>query len=202
MTRAYRLGKRAEGVAATRRRIVETAREVVLTRGVADTSIVEISKRSGVTRPTVYQHFHTREEIILTVFETELRKLELQAITRALKKEDPFQALIALLHAQFKVWAGHTSLFQQMRGFAVTEGQRPDLDIEMEAVRERQITDLVERLGQAGKLRNGVSQTEAADMVLLLTSFETFEQMQRQGVPAIVMTLTNLVESAVLNKTE
>jgi AcrR family transcriptional regulator len=57
MARAYELGKRAERVAETRRRIVEAAVDLHTTVGPARTSIAAIAARAGVQRHTVYAHF-------------------------------------------------------------------------------------------------------------------------------------------------
>lgn len=57
MTRRYELKKRAEGVAETRRRIVEAAVELHTTAGPAKTSIAAVAERAGVQRHTVYNHF-------------------------------------------------------------------------------------------------------------------------------------------------
>lgn len=55
--RTYRLGKRAEGKAETRRRIIEATSELHRTVGPAATTISEIARRADVHRITIYEHF-------------------------------------------------------------------------------------------------------------------------------------------------
>jgi AcrR family transcriptional regulator len=55
--RPYRLGKRTERQAETRRRIVEAALELHTTIGPLATTISAIAERAGVERLTVYRHF-------------------------------------------------------------------------------------------------------------------------------------------------
>ncbi len=55
--RPYRLGKRAEGQADTRRRIVEAALELHTSIGPLATTVSAIAERAGVERLTVYRHF-------------------------------------------------------------------------------------------------------------------------------------------------
>jgi AcrR family transcriptional regulator len=55
--RPYRLGKRAERQAETRRRIVEAALELHMTIGPLATTVSAIAERAGVQRLTVYRHF-------------------------------------------------------------------------------------------------------------------------------------------------
>lgn len=57
MPRKYEFRKRAEGLAETRRRIVNAAVELHTTAGPAQTSIAAIAERAGVQRHTVYAHF-------------------------------------------------------------------------------------------------------------------------------------------------
>jgi len=55
--RPYRLGKRADGQAETRRRIVDAALELHTTIGPLATTVSAIAERAGVERLTVYRHF-------------------------------------------------------------------------------------------------------------------------------------------------
>lgn len=62
-TRPYRLGKRAEGQATTRRRIVEAALDLHTTIGPLATTISAIAVRAGVERLTVYRHFPDEQSL-------------------------------------------------------------------------------------------------------------------------------------------
>jgi AcrR family transcriptional regulator len=55
--RTYRLQRRAESQAETRRRITEAAVELHGSVGPANTTVSEIARRAGVQRLTVYTHF-------------------------------------------------------------------------------------------------------------------------------------------------
>jgi len=55
--RPYRMKRRAEAEAATRRRITESAMELHGTVGPARTTISAVAERAGVRRSTVYRHF-------------------------------------------------------------------------------------------------------------------------------------------------
>ena len=64
MTRKYELGKRAERLADTRRRIVEAAVSLHTTEGPAKTSIAAVAECAGVQRHTVYAHFPDLRSLI------------------------------------------------------------------------------------------------------------------------------------------
>jgi AcrR family transcriptional regulator len=62
-TRRYKLRKRAEAMAETRRRITEAAVELHGSVGPARTTISAIAERAGVQRQTVYRHFPTEADL-------------------------------------------------------------------------------------------------------------------------------------------
>ncbi len=64
MSVKYRLQKRAEQEQATRRRIVETAVELHAELGPSSTSVVELARRAGVSRPTIYRHFPDQRALL------------------------------------------------------------------------------------------------------------------------------------------
>lgn len=57
VNRQYRQSVRAEQTASTRQRIVEAAIELHRTVGPAQTSLSEVARTAGVSRPTLYSHF-------------------------------------------------------------------------------------------------------------------------------------------------
>lgn len=62
--REYRMRKRAEGLDATRERIVEATAALHYEQGVAATSYVQIAERAGVGAATVYRHFPTLGDLV------------------------------------------------------------------------------------------------------------------------------------------
>jgi AcrR family transcriptional regulator len=51
----------------TKKRIMQTARELFATKGVQQTSLQEIADRLGITKPALYYHFASREELIRSI---------------------------------------------------------------------------------------------------------------------------------------
>ena len=63
--RPYKLGKRADRQAQTRRRIVEAAVDLHSTVGPAQTTVAQIAEHAGVQRHTYYAHFPTEWDLVL-----------------------------------------------------------------------------------------------------------------------------------------
>src|SRR4051794_30231585 len=61
--RKYELRRRAEGVAATHRRITEAAIELHGTVGPARTTLSAVARHAGVERRTLYRHFPTEADL-------------------------------------------------------------------------------------------------------------------------------------------
>jgi AcrR family transcriptional regulator len=65
MARTYRLNKRAERQAETRRRIVEAAVDLHGTVGPALTTVSMLAEKAGVQRHTVYAHFPDERSLLM-----------------------------------------------------------------------------------------------------------------------------------------
>jgi AcrR family transcriptional regulator len=62
--RPYRLGKRAERAAVTRRRIIEATLELHDQQGISRTTVRDVAGRAAVAPSTVLQHFPRMDELI------------------------------------------------------------------------------------------------------------------------------------------
>ncbi|HEX7302766.1 helix-turn-helix domain-containing protein [Lentzea sp.] len=51
----------------TKQRILQTARELFAAQGVQQTSLQEIADRLGITKPALYYHFSSREELVRSI---------------------------------------------------------------------------------------------------------------------------------------
>jgi len=51
----------------TKRRILDTARELFAEKGVQRTSLREIADRLGITKPALYYHFSSRDELVRSI---------------------------------------------------------------------------------------------------------------------------------------
>jgi AcrR family transcriptional regulator len=51
----------------TKQRILQTARELFASKGVQQTSLQEIADRLGITKPALYYHFSSREELVRSI---------------------------------------------------------------------------------------------------------------------------------------
>jgi AcrR family transcriptional regulator len=69
-----------------RGKIVEAASDLFFTQGYQATTIDDVIERSGVSRPTLYNHFKTKEELCVEYLK-ERRQLDLGEFKDAMRKE-------------------------------------------------------------------------------------------------------------------
>ena len=53
----------------TRQRIQDVARELFTEKGVQRTSLQDIAARLGITKPALYYHFSSREDLVLSILQ-------------------------------------------------------------------------------------------------------------------------------------
>lgn len=99
MTRNYKLKRRAERQAETRRRIVDATVELHTSVGPARTTISAIAERAGVRRATVYRHFPDERALFLGCSGTFAERNPLPDPARWASIPDPADRLAAALDA-------------------------------------------------------------------------------------------------------
>ncbi|GIH97703.1 TetR/AcrR family transcriptional regulator [Planobispora siamensis] len=60
----------------TKTRIQDAARELFMKQGVQNTSLKQISDRLGITKPALYYHFESREELVRSILQPLLEDLD------------------------------------------------------------------------------------------------------------------------------
>jgi AcrR family transcriptional regulator len=117
--REYRMRKRAEGLDATRERIVEATAELHYEQGVEATSYVQIAERAGVGPATVYRHFPTLGSLVEACGASVWDEIQpptpenAPAVFAGLKtRQERLEHLVAELDAFYDrgaVWLGHAA---------------------------------------------------------------------------------------------
>jgi AcrR family transcriptional regulator len=117
--REYRMRKRAEGLDATRERIVEATAALHYEQGVAATSYVQIAERAEVGPATVYRHFPTLGSLVSACGATVWDEIQppvpenVRDVFAGLDtRQERLERLVAELDAFYgraTVWLGHAA---------------------------------------------------------------------------------------------
>jgi AcrR family transcriptional regulator len=174
----YQLKRRAQSVAHTRQRCIEAARRVIAERGLHRTTLTEVARAAGVSRPTVYQQFGSKLNLIDAVTRDLDRRGGYEQLVSALTMEDPVESLFASMRAGYGVYSTDPELFRQLYGVAAGDPDVAELLAVREVGRRNFISQLVARLDSSSRLRPGITHEDATAILLALTHFVTFDQFQ------------------------
>jgi AcrR family transcriptional regulator len=83
----------SERADATRERIVQAARELVIEHGYADVGMAEVQRRAGVSRGGLYHHFRGKQELMGAVIEAVEVDFQERLAAAVADAPDPFAAL-------------------------------------------------------------------------------------------------------------
>ncbi|QIY79822.1 TetR/AcrR family transcriptional regulator [Chromobacterium violaceum] len=155
-----------------RQAIIEGAAEVFLEQGYDATSMAEIASRIGLTKPTLYGYFPSKEEL----FEMVMKKLAIDLLASSFDRLDPDKGIDITLQEfgeHFLASMLQPSLVT-LRGIIITEGRRSGLGrLLYDKGLARQIDKLADYLGQemeAGRLLEAEPATAAAHLLGMLES--------------------------------
>jgi AcrR family transcriptional regulator len=102
--------------AARRSQLLEVALARFAAGGYHETSMEQIADAAGVTKPVLYQHFSSKQELFLELLDTVGRDLLHDVEARAAAEAQPHQQVLAGFRAYFDFVCKRTSAFQILFG--------------------------------------------------------------------------------------
>lgn len=78
---------------ATRKTLIETARQLIVTSGIVGTTTRRILDTAGISKGAMYHHFDSLEDLIAVVYEMESKGAIHRAVAKQPYIESPFEAL-------------------------------------------------------------------------------------------------------------
>lgn len=102
--------------AARRNQLLDVALERFAARGYFDTSMEEIADAAGVTKPVLYQHFQSKQQLFLELLDSVGRDLLSDVERRALAEAHPYQRVLAGFRAYFHFVCQRPAAFQLVFG--------------------------------------------------------------------------------------
>jgi AcrR family transcriptional regulator len=142
----------------------------------------EVADRAAVSRATLYQHFRSRLDLIDAVCETFAENPALRELRKLVVDPDPEVALDRTVASSVRFWASEDAVLAQLYGVAAIDPAAQDLVDRQRADRRSELERLVRNLEGAGRLRP--SARRALGLLLVLTSYETFQELRQAGLSA------------------
>ena len=186
--RRYDSTLRAEQAAVTRRRIVDAARELLLTGGYAAMTIAALARAADVSVQTVYNAVGGKAEVVKAVYDVVLAGDDDPV---PMMQRPAWQELLAERDARewLRRYAAFASGIAERVGPIVTvllaqaAAGDPDMAVFAEAIeRERAIGNgmVVREVVARAPLRDGLTVERAVDVVWTLTSPEVVDRLVRR----------------------
>ncbi len=178
-TRRYRSEARAEQARRTRERILESARELFLEEGFANTTLNAVAERARVSAETIYATYRSKPGLLGAVIRA--------AVTRGEEPDDPLErgwvkGLLALPapEARLEAFAAHTAetlwltspLYAVIRDAGTGAPELSELDRDLRDLRYGDQAKIMKAITKTGGLAAGISASQAAETFSALASPE------------------------------
>jgi AcrR family transcriptional regulator len=177
-TRRYTQQARAAAAEETRRRILDAMRDRLREASSEALSIDRVAKEAGVARSTVYVVFGSKAGLFEALGQDLLERTGFQRIVDAVALPDARDAVRESLRAAAGVYASERDVSRTIYSMWSLEPEAVRGVFEVvERGRAEGQRRLAERLAEQGHLHPGLTVHEAADILWVITSFETFDQL-------------------------
>ncbi|MET0460657.1 MAG: helix-turn-helix domain-containing protein [Ilumatobacteraceae bacterium] len=201
MPRRYVQSTRAAAAAAKRRDLLDATIDMLATEPLPRVTLDAVAKRAGAARSTVYTMFGSRAGLLEAVAVRLLERVEFDRLVEAVGDSDPRRALDLALTESVRLYAREREVSRALWSWADLDPDAADAFAVLDGGREAGTTHLIGRLDDADLLHPDVSRQEAADVLFLLTSFDTFDQLytgRKLDEAAVTARLRAVVERTLL----
>ena len=176
--RKYTQQARAMAADETRRRILDAMRDRLRAAPSEALSIERVAQEAGVARSTVYLVFGSKAGLFEALGQDLLERTGFQRIVDAVALPDARDAVRESLRAAASVYAAERDVSRTIYSMWSLEPEAVRRAFEVvERGRAEGQQWLARRLADEGHLHPDVTVEEAADILWVITSFETFDQL-------------------------
>ncbi|WP_244195077.1 TetR/AcrR family transcriptional regulator [Brevibacterium iodinum] len=138
-----------------RDQLVGVARSVFATRGYRTTSMDMIAEAAGVSKPVLYQHFDSKQELYLALIDSSAALLDSRLAEALGSTTDPHEQVHATYRAYFDFVVSHREEFVIIFNSDVYE---PKAEQKLRALRESSATRVVSALKNFARLSDDEAQ--------------------------------------------
>jgi AcrR family transcriptional regulator len=199
--RRYVQRTRAASAEETRRRILDVAREMLAREPAQSLSMDRLANEAGVARSTVYVAFGSRTGLFDALARYLLDRARFDRLVEAVQHPDAREALVMSLREGARLYASDRDAARTLFSLSLLDPDAAGAIAILEHGRAPGMRALAERLAEQGHLRGDVGVAEAADILWVVTGFDTFDQLYAgRGLPvaAVAERLTAIAERSLL----
>ena len=197
--RPYRLGQRQVATEQTRARILNAARELLLSSNAfSGFSIDAVARKADVARMTVYHQFGSKIGLLEALSDFLAAHGGMEQLANAFRQPDPFEALDEYTKVFSRFWQFDRIVTRRLRALSALD---PDFEQVVKARDERRrkglqviIQRFVEKYGKPAP----EAIDEIVNILFTLLSFETFDTLAgpTQSIEEVVPLVQRLARAA------
>jgi AcrR family transcriptional regulator len=177
-TRQYEQRARAEEAARTRMRVIEAVFERLREAPTEPIAIDRVARIAGVARSTVYAIFGSRSGLFDAVGRELAARSGYALLVDAKHQPDARDHLRAGFRAASEMLAANRDIYRALRSMARLDEQAVGGVVRrMDEERSAGMSRLAKRLAEQGVLRDDLSVKDAEHILMMLTSFESFDAL-------------------------
>lgn len=199
--RKYDQVARAQAAAETRRRILEAVGQRLREAPTEQLSLDKVAQLAGVSRSTIYADFGSRAGLFDAFVVDLWDRTGLRELSVAVASEDVRDHLREGIAAASRMKAKELAVYRVLHAMDRLDPDSAGGAVRhMEADRRAGMEALVQRLEDAGVLREGLSAADAVSYLWVLTSFESLDLLvtgRAMSVKRAIATLVAMAEQAV-----
>jgi AcrR family transcriptional regulator len=186
--RPYRQTRRAEASEATRARILGAARSSLERGPLGALRVDEVARQAGVSRSTVYLLFGSRSGLFDALARSLRDSAGFVGLIAASQLPDALDNLRASQRAAVAMYAQVPELARALFTLAAIDPDAVAAVAAIEDGRRPGMDRLAEALAAQGYLRGDITVGEAVDLLTVITSFQSFDELfTGSGLPADVV---------------
>jgi AcrR family transcriptional regulator len=199
--RSYKSEKRQASSDETKSRIVEAARQLLADESnPADLSLEAIARKADVSRLTIYYQFGSRPGLLEALYDHLAKGGGMYEMRAVFQETDPTKMLEKMVQRFIAFWSSDPVVMRRLRSMS---GLDPEIGAGVrarDARRQRISEEIVRRLDRPRAKRAEKKLKLSADVLCMLTSFETYDALARAGHSEgqIARTAIELAKSAIV----
>ena len=196
--RPYNMEKRQLTASETRTRILEAARQLLAGELDTDLSMDAIASRADVSRLTIYYQFKSRTGLLEALYDYLAMRGNMQRMAEVFHETDVSIALNKLIRTFVGFWSSDPVVIRRLRAMAALDSEIGKGIQERDRRRVQASSEILRRIILRKKKKPLITRNRSADLLTMLTSFETYDALARAGHSKnqIVAAITSLARFA------
>jgi AcrR family transcriptional regulator len=180
--RPYRLGKREAAGGETRARILEAARQLLAAEAATGLSMEDVARGADVSRLTIYYQFKSRPGLLEALYDYLALRGNMRRMGEVFHESDPAVALEKLVRIFVGFWSSDPVVIRRLRAMAALDADISQGIRARDARRQHAASEILKRtVLRRAKKPKPEAQNQAADVLSMLTSFESYDALARAG---------------------